>query len=197
MTGVLPRTLCLCTALAHTPIYAPKQYKHLLGHRHQTANFCRGLEVHNTFRRHANTKAPRHRQGDLIVLSAEPSICTAFSTTVQGAFLFIVGIDRHKPSYKSNPYTGTQTRTGVCTQPSTETEIPVDQQCGRWQERGIRGSRLAGHSSAVIKAACSGLKLPRVENQGCSVSLLSEHWGSVIKGLSRSCRAQAGHVGYH
>lgn len=105
------------------------------------------------------------------LFSPEPSISTAFSTTVQTFSLFIVGIDRYKDtSLHANRPTHRDTSAGACTQPSTETEIPADQQCGELSKS--HGThRLAGPFPTATKAACSELQLPSEENQGCSVSL--------------------------
>lgn len=98
---------------------------------------------------------------------------TAFPTTVQTFSLFTVGTDRYKDtSLHANRPTHRDTSAGACTQPSTETEIPADQQRGELSKsHGTQGSRLAGPSPAATEAARSELQLPSEENQGCSVSL--------------------------
>lgn len=100
------------TAFAHAPIHSHNTTNTVWA-RHQTCNFCRDLEVHSTF---SSTQTQRHPDmdtlypGDLIVLSAEPSIRTGFSVAVLSCSLCELTDTRTQVLTRTHPLTGS---TGV------------------------------------------------------------------------------------
>ena len=155
--------------MSHAQHWHARPYNHTTiqthaGHRHQTANFCRGLEVPSTF---PSTQTQRHPDMDTLETSLFCPLNLAFVQRSPSRCFPVVHCascqtQGHKSSSEPTRTQAHRRALAHAQKPSTETQIPADQQCPQLAAGGGRRDPGAVDSQAPLR------QTPKQPALGCN-----------------------------